>query len=79
MAVDPPRLGVVAAFDADRGLGTVRGEDGREWSFHCARISDGSRSVEVGQAVAFIVGPGAPGQWEAVSVVKAQPAPPPGG
>jgi cold shock CspA family protein len=70
MATDPPRLGVVASFDAEAGLGTVRDDQGREWGFHCTRISDGSRTIDEGQPVVFTVGPGAPGQWEAVSVVK---------
>ena len=61
----------VAAFDAARGLGTVVTDEGRELSFHAARISDGSRSVEVGARVAVEVGRGAaPGTWEATAVVK---------
>jgi cold shock CspA family protein len=70
MAVVKPLLGVVTAFDDDAGLGTVRSEDGRSWPFHCTRISDGSRQIDVGQPVVFTIGPGAPGQWEAESVVK---------
>ncbi len=64
------QAGVVDAFDEHVGLGTVRGEDGRTWPFHCTRITDGSRSVDVGAAVVFEVGPGGPGRWEAVAVLK---------
>ena len=58
------------SFDEAAGIGAVRDGDGREWPFHCTRISDGSRSIEVGAPVVFEVGPGGPGQWEATSVVK---------
>ena len=70
MASRPPRLGVVVEFDAERGLGAVDDAAGRRWPFHCARISDGSREIGVGERVAFTVGPGAPGVWEAATVVK---------
>lgn len=62
--------GRVIGFDEQRGLGTVRGEDGRELPFHCTRIADGSRTVDVGAAVAYEVVPGAPGRWEASSLLK---------
>ena len=70
MAVAPPLRGTVVTFDEAAGLGTVRGPDGQSWPFHCTRISDGSRQIEVGAHVVFQVGPGAPGRWEATSVVK---------
>ena len=71
MTAVAPLLGRVVAFDPHRGIGLIHGEDGAEWSFHATRLSDGARSVEVGAAVAFVVGPGArPGAWEAVAVVK---------
>jgi cold shock CspA family protein len=71
MAAAAPRLGRVVAFDAPRGIGLIRGDDGVEQAFHATRLSDGTRAVEVGAAVAFVVGPGArPGSWEAVEVVK---------
>ncbi len=66
-----PVAGHVTAFDAGRGTGVVRGDDGAEWTFHATRVSDGSRSVEVGRRVVFEVGIGAhPGSWEATRVVK---------
>lgn len=70
MAESLPVVGEVVAFDESRGLGTVRGADGREWMFHCTRIADGSRTIPVGAAVAFAVGPGRPGGWEATGLVK---------
>lgn len=48
--------GVVVAFDAHVGLGRVRSDDGDELMFHCAEISDGSRSIAVGQRVRFRIG-----------------------
>jgi cold shock CspA family protein len=66
-----PVLGRVVAFDAERGLGLIRGDDGAELSFHATRLTDGSRSAEVGTRVAYAVGPGArPGSWEAAVVLK---------
>ncbi len=47
--------GRVSAFDLHRGLGTVVGDDGRSYSFHCVAIADGSRTIEVGAAVRFVV------------------------
>lgn len=46
-------LGSVAAFEPDAGLGTVRGNDGTDYLFHCVEIADGTRTIEVGVAVSF--------------------------
>jgi cold shock CspA family protein len=70
MAAAPPRIGRVTAYDEDAGHGLVRGDDGAELYFHCTALADGSREVAVGARVAFLVAPGAPGRWEAVSLVK---------
>ena len=43
--------GVVAEFDPAVGLGVVD-VDGVSIQFHCIAISDGSRNIEVGTAVA---------------------------
>jgi cold shock CspA family protein len=59
------RVGTVAAFDDDRGLGTVVDAGGREWPFHCTAIADGSRHIEVGTSVAFEARPGHLGRDEA--------------
>ncbi len=45
--------GVVTAFDAARGLGTIRAADGTDHEFHCVEIADGSREIDVGTAVTF--------------------------
>jgi cold shock CspA family protein len=59
--------GSVAAFDEQRGLGTVEA-DGATYPFHCTQIGDGTRSIEVGTPVTFDVAAGGLGRWEAVSV-----------
>lgn len=73
-------LGIVVSFDAGRGLGTVRAEarpgDGAppELGFHSTSIADGSRHVEAGRAVAFVIRPGAGGRFEAAQLtVLAEP------
>lgn len=45
--------GVVIAFDAAAGLGTVGGDGGGEHLFHCVEIADGTRTIDVGTAVEF--------------------------
>jgi cold shock CspA family protein len=62
------RLGVVSAFDEARGLGTVTDDAGASWPFHCTRIADGTRTVEVGARVAFVVTAGHLGRFEATEV-----------
>ena len=62
------RLGTVAGFDAHRGWGTVRADDGRELFFHCTRIAGGSRVIDPGAPVTFSVVPGHRGRWEADDV-----------
>jgi len=60
--------GRVTAFDEHVGAGTVTTDDGSgSWSFHCTRIADGTRSIDVGAPVMFEVVPGPTG-LEAVSV-----------
>lgn len=65
-----PCTGVVSAFDQERGLGTVTAEDGARYDFHCTALLDGSRSVEVGRPVLFVVRPGHRGLLEARSIEK---------
>jgi CspA family cold shock protein len=47
------RRGVVADFDDASGLGTIVGDDGARYRFHCVEIADGSRTIEVGAEVGF--------------------------
>ncbi|MFN2606980.1 MAG: cold shock domain-containing protein [Acidimicrobiales bacterium] len=63
-------IGVVIDFDEGRGLGTVRGEDGREVSFHCTAVADGTRTVPVGARVAYSVVAGHLGRWEATALER---------
>jgi cold shock CspA family protein len=62
------RVGRVVAFDAEAGLGRLATDDGTSLAFHCTAVTDGSRQVEVGRAVAFTAGPAGPGRWEALQV-----------
>ena len=63
-----PGAGDVVAFDEHAGWGTVRGDDGREHAFHCTAIADGTRTIDVGTRVRFVVVPGHLGRWEAADV-----------
>lgn len=45
--------GTVTEFDAGKGLGTVASVDGTEFLFHLIEIADGTRTIDVGQSVAF--------------------------
>ncbi len=47
-------LGRVVEFDVTVGLGVVSA-DGRDWPFHCVSILDGTRSIEVGATVTFVL------------------------
>ena len=49
-----PRRGRVVDFDEHVGLGHIADEDsGAELLFHCVEIADGTRTIPVGQRVAF--------------------------
>ena len=45
--------GVVVAFDAAAGLGSVADSGGAAYLFHCVEIADGSRNIDVGTEVSF--------------------------
>lgn len=60
--------GEVTEFDDHAGRGTVRDTAGREWSFHCTSIADGSRAIEVGTPVSFDVVAAQLGRWEAANL-----------
>ncbi len=68
-----PRTGVVTAFDDPRGLGMVRAEDGSSYRFHCTALSDGTRTVEVGTRVVFVVAAGHGGHDEARAITPVGP------
>ena len=55
----------MAEFDPERGTGTVEDRDGRRLFFHCTAIADGTRTIEAGARVSYVVVPGHLGRWEA--------------
>ncbi len=59
------RTGVVSSFDDPGGYGTVTADGGDEHWFHCTAIADGSRHIDEGIRVRFLVVPGLLGRWEA--------------
>jgi cold shock CspA family protein len=63
-----PMLGKVSSFDEDRGLGTIRADDGSDLPFHCTAIADGSRRVPEGARVTFATSPTHLGSLEAIGV-----------
>jgi cold shock CspA family protein len=63
------RFGTVTAFDDPRGLGTITPVDGGAVPFHCTQIADGTRTIEVGQAVRFALLPKL-GRYEATAIEK---------
>jgi cold shock CspA family protein len=65
-----PLLGRVASFDPRRGLGDVEADGGGRYGFHATAIADGSRHIEEGTPVAFVVRPGRRGRYEAGSLVS---------
>jgi cold shock CspA family protein len=68
------RLGEVVEFDDERGMGVLRdGDDGSLLPFHCTEIAGGSRTIEAGARVAFLVGAGLLGRTEARSVRRLDP------
>ena len=68
MAAEPVRRGRVSAFDDARGLGEVTAEGGAAHPFHCTAIADGTRTIEIGTVVGFVVRPGPMGRWEATAL-----------
>jgi len=61
----------VLEFDDDKGIGTVRADDGRELFFHCTQIADGTRTIPPGVRVTFEVVPGHRGRYQAIAVAPA--------
>ena len=68
--------GVVSAFDDRRGIGEITAADGTVFAFHCVAIADGTRTVDHGTSVSFVVRPGHRGQLEALDIVTSAPAVP---
>ncbi len=73
-ALDPgllwTRKGHVHEFSDDEGIGTVIGSDALLHHFHCTAIADGSRRIEPGTEVSFVLVAGHLGQFEARDLVR---------
>ena len=61
------RQGRVIDYDDAAGYGTIADPDGR-WFFHCTAIADGSRTIEEGTEVGFVLSAGHLGRLEARDV-----------
>jgi cold shock CspA family protein len=70
-----PLLGRVDSFDPARGLGTVADDAGARYSFHATAIADGSRRIDTGTRVSFVLAPGHGGRHEARALVALTGAP----
>lgn len=46
-------IGIVAEFDAHRGLGIITSSTGENIPFHCVEIEGGSRTIDQGTPVSF--------------------------
>jgi cold shock CspA family protein len=66
--VEEPRTGRVTAFDDDRGLGVITGDDESEIGFHCTAIADGTRTINVGVEVSYVTRARHLGRWEASDI-----------
>lgn len=60
-----PQHGTVEAFDSHQCLGTIVDSVGHRWSFQCTALTDGSREIELGTAVTFLVARRHGGTFEA--------------
>jgi hypothetical protein len=63
--------GRVASFDDPRGIGSIVGDDGVTYPFHCTQIADGSRTIGVEIAVTFEPRAWHLGRCEATAIVVA--------
>ncbi|MCL4445639.1 MAG: cold shock domain-containing protein [Actinobacteria bacterium] len=62
--------GTVVIFDAERGLGEVEDSSGERFGFHCTAIADGSRMIDVGAVVNFLLTLGHMGRIEATQLTR---------
>jgi hypothetical protein len=56
-------------------MGEVAAEGGAVYPFHCVALAGGTRSIDPGTPVTFVVGAGLPGRWEAFAVTPVVVAP----
>ncbi len=59
--------GRVDQFDDATGLGYVTDPQGTRYRFHCVSIADGTRTIQAGAPVSFVVVPRF-GEYEATAV-----------
>jgi cold shock CspA family protein len=59
----------VSHYDDDAGLGTVEAGGAMRYPFHCTAIADGSRHIDAGVRVRFVLAPGHAGRIEARELV----------
>lgn len=57
-------------YDEHAGHGVVRSDEGEDLFFHCTQIDDGTRTIDEGAAVHFVVVAGQRGRWEAGRVAR---------
>ncbi len=62
------QTGTVVSFDERVGLGTVEVAGQGSYRFHCTQIADGSRSVDEGTKVTFVLVARHGGVWEAAEL-----------
>jgi len=68
--MSPPRTGRVIEFDEHVGLGVVADGADETFPFHCTQIVDGSRTIDVGTSVVFVVVENRPKGPEAYEISK---------
>ncbi len=64
------QIGTVSSFDERVGLGTVRVEGNDSYLFHCTQIADGSRTIDEGTKVIFVLVARHGGVWEAAQLQR---------
>lgn len=65
-----PQHGAVEAFDSQQCLGTIVDASARRWAFQCTALVDGSREIEVGTAVSFVIARRHGGRLEADRIAQ---------
>jgi len=68
-----PRFGRVLEYDVERGLGTIEealvsGREAAPYRFHSTAIADGSRTIEPGTRLVFVLARGLGGVLEARAI-----------
>lgn len=65
-----PQFGVIEEFDSHACLGSVIDGGDHVWPFHCTALVDGTREVEPGTQVAFVVERRPGGRLEAARITE---------